>query len=456
MTSPHPIKTLGPCRVSSPLPLNRDPESQDFRFVEEGSVVLHSVREAPGVSETVSPFEMAGPRADVFFDPPKVHVGIVTCGGLCPGSNNVIRTLVMQLYHNYGVRNIHGFRYGFQGFIPKYGHEVRNLTPESVKNIHYLGGSILSSSRGPQDVGEIVDCLDRNSIRVLFVIGGDGTLRGAHGIAQEVKERGLKIAVVGIPKTIDNDIPFCVKTFGFETAFSKAMEAVQSAHSEAYGNNNGIVIIKLMGRDSGFIAANTSLACPDVNFVLVPEVPFTLGGERGLLKSLERVMEKKRSERRHPHSVIVVAEGVGQDLMGNTGEERDASGNVRYRDIGEFLKGEIKEHFADRLPVNVKVIEPSYLIRSLPANAHDAIFCYYLADHAVHAGMSGKTDLMIGYWNGYFTHVPLDLVAQHQKRIDPNSDFWRLVLFSTGQPRDMCSPGQGASREAEPPLPPQL
>ena len=440
MPAPHPIKTLGPCRIASPLPLNRDPKARDFRFVEDGSVVLHSVREALGTTEPSPPFQMAGPCADIFFDPPKLHVGIVTCGGLCPGINNVIRTLVMQLHHNYGVRNIHGFCYGFQGFIPKYGHEVRNLTPESVKNAHNLGGSILSSSRGPQEISEIVDCLDHNSIRVLFVIGGDGTLRGAHSIAEEVEERGLKIAVVGIPKTIDNDIPFCVKTFGFETAFSKAIEAVQSAHSEAYGNHNGIVIIKLMGRDSGFIAANTSLACPDVNFVLVPEVPFTLKGERGLLKSLEQAMKKKRLEGRHPHSVIVVAEGVGQDLMGNTGEERDASGNVRYRDIGEFLKHEIKQHFAESDPVNVKVIEPSYLIRSLPANAHDAVFCYYLADHAVHAGMSGKTDLMIGYWNGHFTHVPLALVAQHTKRIDPNSDFWRLVLFSTGQPRDMCSP----------------
>ncbi|HJL86180.1 MAG TPA: ATP-dependent 6-phosphofructokinase, partial [SAR324 cluster bacterium] len=351
--------------------------------------------------------------------------------------NNVIRTLVMQLYHNYGVRHIQGFRYGFQGFIPSFKHETMNLNPESVQNVHNIGGSILSSSRGPQDIGEIVDCLERQDIRQLFCIGGDGTLRGAHEIALEVEKRNLKIGILGIPKTIDNDIPFCVKTFGFETAFSKAVEAVQAAHAEAYGNNYGIVIIKLMGRDSGFIAANTSLACPDVNFVLIPEVPFSLEGENGFLNCLEKYLNKKQLDGRHPHSVIVVAEGVGQDLMGNTGEEKDASGNIRYKDISHFLKKQILNHFEGKIPVNVKLIEPSYMIRSLPANPHDAIFCYHLADNAVHAMMCGKTDLIIGYWNGHFTHVPLDSVVREKKRIDPRGDFWRQVLFSTGQSREM-------------------
>ena len=343
----------------------------------------------------------------------------------------------MQLYHNYGVRHIQGFRYGFQGFIPSFKHQTMELNPETVQNIHNIGGSILSSSRGPQDIGEIVDCLERQDIRQLFCIGGDGTLRGAHEIAMEVEKRGLNIGILGIPKTIDNDIPFCIKTFGFETAFSKAVEAVQAAHSEAFGNNYGIVIIKLMGRDSGFIAANTSLASPDVNFVLIPEVPFSMEGENGLLNCLEQALHKKLQEGSHPHSVIVVAEGVGQELMGNTGEEKDASGNIRYKDISHFLKNKIIEHFQSRYPVNVKLIEPSYMIRSLPANPHDAIFCYHLADNAVHAMMSGKTDLMIGYWNGHFTHVPLQAVVQEQKRIDPRGDFWRQVLFSTGQPLNM-------------------
>ena len=441
MKKEYPVKQLGAAQIPSSLPISSSSKYEDFKFVNDDNCILHDVA-VSSANEEQAPysFEQAGPRAHSYFDSSKVRAGIVTCGGLCPGINNVIRTIVMQLHHNYGVQRIHGFRYGFQGFIPGYQHDIMDMTPANVRNIHNLGGSILSSSRGPQDPGEIVDCLERNNIRVLFCIGGDGTLHGAHAIAEEVERRNEKMSIIGIPKTIDNDIPYCVKTFGFETAFSKAVEAVQAAHSEAYGYNYGVVIIKLMGRNSGFIAANTSLACPDVNFVLIPEVPFTMEGEKGLLRSLERGFDAKKEQGRHPHSVIVVAEGAGQDLLGNNGNERDASGNIRFKDIGAFLKENIQQYFKDRYPVNLKLIEPSYMIRSLPANPHDAIFCYYLADHAVHAAMAGKTDMMVGYWNGHFTHVPLEVVIKDQKRINPHGEFWRQVLFSTGQPGDMYSP----------------
>ena len=441
MKNGFPVKQLGTAQIASSLPISCRSKHENFKFVDDDNCILHDVAvSSVNEEKTAYSFEQAGPRAQSYFDASKVRAGIVTCGGLCPGINNVIRTIVMQLHHNYGVQRIHGFRYGFQGFIPSYQHEIMDMTPENVRNIHNLGGSILSSSRGPQDPSEIVDCLKRNNIQILFCIGGDGTLHGAHAIAEEVERRKEKISIICIPKTIDNDIPYCVKTFGFETAFSKAVEAVQAAHSEAYGRNYGVVIIKLMGRNSGFIAANTSLACPDVNFVLIPEVPFTIQGEKGLLRTLERSFETKKKQGRHPHSVIVVAEGAGQDLLGNNGEERDASGNIRFKDIGFFLKENIQKYFKDRYPVNIKLIEPSYMIRSLPANPHDAIFCYYLADHAVHAAMAGKTDMMVGYWNGHFTHVPLEVVNKNQKRINPNSEFWRQVLFSTGQAGDMYSP----------------
>ena len=328
------VKQLGAAQIPSPLPLSSNSKQKELHFVQDDARILHDVTVFPG-SNTKNPqsIEQAGPRSHLYFDASKVKAGIVTCGGLCPGINDVIRSIVMQLYHNYGVKRIQGFRYGFQGFIPAYKHEILELTPALVKNIHNLGGSLLSSSRGPQDPVEIVDCLERNNIRILFCIGGDGTLRGAHAIAEEVERRKEKMSIIGIPKTIDNDIPFCVKTFGFETAFSKAVEAVQAAHSEAFGYNYGVVLIKLMGRDSGFIAANASLACPDVNFVLVPEVPFTLEGEKGLLRSLERRLETQQKEGRHPHSVIVVAEGAGQNLMGKRKNEKDASGNVRFNNV---------------------------------------------------------------------------------------------------------------------------
>jgi len=441
MEKNNPVKQIGVANIQSSLPKICNSKHEDFLFVDDDNRILHDVTITSANEEQPScSFEQAGPRAYNFFDSSKVRAGIVTCGGLSPGINNVIRTLVMQLHHNYGVQSIHGFRYGFQGFIPNYQHDILDMTPANVRNIHNLGGSILSSSRGPQDPSKIVDCLERNNIRILFCIGGDGTLHGTHAIAKEVERRNEKISIIGIPKTIDNDIPYCVKTFGFETAFSKAVESVQAAHSEAYGFNYGIVIIKLMGRNSGFIAANTSLACPDVNYVLIPEIKFTMDGEKGLLRSLEHGFKVKKEQGRHPHSVIVVAEGAGQDLIENKCDDRDDSGNIRFKDIGVFLKESITQHFIDRYPVNLKLIEPSYMIRSLPANPHDSIFCYHLADHAVHAAMAGKTDMMIGYWNGHFTHVPLELVIKEQKRINPQGEFWRKVLFSTGQPGDMYSP----------------
>ncbi|MBF0238644.1 MAG: ATP-dependent 6-phosphofructokinase [SAR324 cluster bacterium] len=426
------IDSLGPRKLQSPLPFS-DMQESSF-YMDDNAYVLEDVgiKQVPSKSRS---FEAAGPREKIYFDPAKTRVGVVTCGGLCPGINNVIRTLVMQLWYHYSVKHIIGFRYGYEGFIAKFKHDIVKLTPEVVKDYHHMGGSALSSSRGKQDTGEIVDCLVVNNVNILFCIGGDGTLKGAHAIAQEIKKRGLKIGVVGIPKTIDNDILYCVKTFGFETAFSIAAQAIQAAHVEAQGIPYGVVIVKLMGRDSGFIAANTVLASPDVNFVLVPEVDFEFDGEHGMLATLEKALLHKVSEGKHPHSVIVVAEGAGQKFFNL--DTTDASGNIRYGDIGILLKTKIQKYFQDRLPINIKYIEPSYMIRSVPANAHDSIFCHHLAENAVHAGMSGKTDMMIGYWNGRFTHVPLEEVIKGRKKIEPAGELWRQVLLSTGQPSVM-------------------
>ena len=437
MNKVYPIQNLGECKVASPLTWFQDP-SQSFSFVpDDRAIIHHTIRENDNANTTNMDFEAAGPREKIYFDPSKTRVGIVTCGGLCPGINNVIRNLVMQLNHNYGVHYIFGFQYGYEGFIPKYGHPLIELTPEYVRDIHTRGGSILSSSRGHQNVEEIVDCIERRMINILYCIGGDGTLTGAHNICEEIKKRRLKISVVGIPKTIDNDINYCFKTFGFETAFAKAVESIHAADAESLGAPNGIALVKLMGRDSGFIAANTVLACPAVNYVLIPEVPFALEGETGLLKQIENRLNIQKQTNKPLHAVIVVAEGAGQNLFEKNNSETDASGNVRYDDIGILLREQIKKYFKGRVPINLKYIEPSYMIRSLPANPHDSIFCYHLADSAVHAGMAGKTNLMVGYWNSKFTHVPLDLVIGTRKKINPDSDFWRKILACTGQPANM-------------------
>jgi 6-phosphofructokinase 1 len=372
--------------------------------------------------------EMAGPRERIYFDSSKLKCGIVTCGGLCPGLNDVIRAIVMSLFHHYGVRGVFGFRYGYEGLSPRYGHTPLELTPEEVADIHEKGGTILGSSRGNQDVSEMVDTLDRMNVGILFAIGGDGTLRGAHAIAEEIGLRGLKIAVIGVPKTIDNDISYVERSFGFETAVSEAATAIYSAHAEAEGARNGIGLVKLMGRESGFIAAHAALAISDVNFCLVPEVRFSLDV---FLDALRLRLEKRG------HAVIVVGEGAGQGLLKATGE-RDASGNVRLGDIGVFLRDRINGYFKKvGMEANLKYIDPSYTIRSMPANPHDSVFCLLLGHNAVHAGMTGRTDVLVSNWRREFTHVPIPLAVSERKQIDPKGRLWSNVLASTGQPSDM-------------------
>lgn len=373
-------------------------------------------------------FEMAGPREKIYFDPSKLRCGIVTCGGLCPGVNDVIRAIVLSLFHHYGVETVFGFRYGYEGLSPKYKHKPMELNPSIVSEIHQMGGTILGSSRGPQDVEEMVDTLERMNIGILFTIGGDGTLKGAHAIWEEIKKRGLKIGVVGVPKTIDNDISFVDKSFGFETAVAESRRVIYSAHVEAVGFRYGIGLVKLMGRESGFIAAHATLANSEVNFCLVPEVPFSL--EKFLAALEERLITRQ-------HAVIVVAEGAGQDLMDRP-EERDASGNRKFADIGLFLKEKILDYFRSKgIEVNLKYIDPSYTIRSTPANPHDSVFCLLLGHNAAHAGMAGRTDIVVGYWNGEFTHVPIPLAVSRRKQIDPNGRLWSSVLEATGQPITM-------------------
>jgi len=403
------------------------------RFVKDDDHIIYhtdmkEIRKYIALGKEPPHFEEAGPRETIFFDPAGLACGIVTCGGLCPGLNNVIRAIVMSLHHHYGVKKIYGFPYGYEGLAPAFGHKPIGLTPKVVVDIDEMGGTILGSSRGNQDISGMVDTLEKMGISILFTIGGDGTQRGALAINKEATRRGLKLSVIGIPKTIDNDVSYIQKTFGFETAVSEAKRVTYAAHSEAEGARNGIGLVKLMGRDSGFIAAYTTVVDGQVNFCLVPEVPFTLDG---FLKALKTRLEKRK------HAVIVVAEGAGQDLMETSGE-RDASGNIRYGDIGIFLRDAIKDHFKKTgMEINLKYIDPSYTIRSVPANAHDSALCILFGHNAVHAGMTGKTGIIIGFWNQRFTHVPISLAVSERKKIDPEGWVWSTVLSSTGQPRHM-------------------
>jgi 6-phosphofructokinase 1 len=424
------VKTLGAPMYDSPL----ISEGESARFVsdEEKILIINTVKELEQwveSGESIPMFEKAGPRKKIFFKPGDVTSAIVTCGGLCPGLNSVIHSIVYMNYYLYSNRVTYGIPYGYEGFIDSYQHPIINLTPDFVENIHKLGGTVLGSSRGPQDAGQIVDKLVSLNVNILYCVGGDGTLRGASDIAKEIKKRNLKIAVIGIPKTIDNDIAYIDRSFGSETAFSKACDAISSAHMEAKGAFNGIGIVKVMGRHSGFIAANATIANGDVNFCLVPEVPFQLEGEHGLLHEL-----KDRLLTRH-HAVILVAEGAGQYFFEGRDKHFDASGNEKLSDIGLYLKERIVEYLKkENVKFSIKYIDPSYIIRSTEPTPNDSIFCMQLAQRAVHAGMSGKTDIVMGYFNGEFTHLPIGVATSRRQILSSDSELWLSVLESTRQP----------------------
>src|SRR5689334_493958 len=414
------VAVLGAARYPSPLK----------RWVSDServpATIVRSVDTRP-TDDLV--FELAGARENLFFNPPETRAGIVTCGGICPGLNDVIRSLFFELHHAYGVKEVLGFRWGYQGLDPEHGAEPLILSREMVDAVHQQGGTMLGTSRGPVDKARAVENLIRRRVNILFTVGGDGTQRGAREFFSEAQRQGHALAVVGVPKTIDNDIPFVARSFGFLTAVSDAEQVLQRAHTEARSVQNGIALVKLMGRHAGFLTAEATVASQDVNFTLIPEVPFQLEGPGGFLAALEQRIVNRG------HAVIALAEGAGQELLGNTGTERDASGNVKLSDIGVFLQKKIEEWFhARKIPFVMRYFDPSYIVRSSPDNAEDTILCDQFARHAAHAAMAGKTGLVIGLLHDHFIHVPIELLASQQKRLDPESSTWSAVLAATGQP----------------------
>ena len=413
------ITTFGECRHDSPR----------SGFIDDALRMPERITYVPGQPRDEGElFELAGRRARLYFDPARVRAGIVTCGGLCPGLNDVIRSLYMELTFGYGVPEVIGFRFGYQGLDPARGEDPMRLTNEIVDDIHKKGGSILGTSRGPVDTGAAVENLIERNVNILFCVGGDGTQRGAYELYEVAKKRGHELAVVGVPKTIDNDVRYVRRTFGYLTAVDESRRVIDAAHTEARSVMHGISIVKLMGRHAGFIAAGATIASQDVNFVLIPELPFTLDGPGGFLAALkERVLHRQ-------HAVVVVAEGAGQDLLESESGGRDASGNVKLQDIGIFLRDRIKDFFAkEEIPAIFRYFDPSYQLRGCPANTEDGIICDQFARHAVHAGMAGKTGLVIGFQNGHFIHVPTGLIARESKRLPLDGPIWKSALATTGQ-----------------------
>jgi 6-phosphofructokinase 1 len=424
------IGRFGPCRFESPLKQTGVKLVDETRCVEVYTEPEHiaAYKQACGCA-TAPTFEMAGAREKIFYDPAKTTVGIVTCGGLCPGLNDVIRTLTLTAVWQYGVSEVLGFTYGYAGLSKNAYTDPIALTPAVVETIHNDGGTILAAGRGPQQAADMVDHLQKHGVDILFTVGGDGTMRGARTIVEEIARRELQIAVVGIPKTIDNDLVGVERSFGFDTAVETARAAIIGAHNEARGAWNGIGLVQLMGRHSGSIAAAATLANSDVNFCFIPEAPVPLAGPGGFLENLEIRLQNKR------HAVIVVAEGARFfDDEGPKETKRDASGNVLPKDVGRYLNDRILAHMEQKnIPVSLKYIDPSYIIRSQPANSDDSAFCLKLGLNGVHAAMAGRTDMIISYWNQHFVHVPMELTTKGRKQVDPAGSLWQAVLTTTGQ-----------------------
>ncbi len=428
---------LGEALFDSPIKLSRIVGDARANYVRDDERVLYSIEfneSDPGFhSSDVANLEKAGPRAHIYFDPKSVHAAIVTCGGLCPGLNDVIRSIVMTLWSHYGVRRVTGFRHGYRGLLADSPYTPTPLDPKSVASIHRHGGTVLGSARGGGDrIGEIVDTLVRYDVNLLFAIGGDGTQKGALRIKNELERRRLPVAVVGVPKTIDNDLSFVERSFGFETAVAEAVRAVDGAHTESTDAPRGVGLVKLMGRESGFIAAHAALASNEADFVLIPEIPFELEGENGLFSHLGRRLEVQG------HAMIVVAEGAGQQFI--QGQGTDAGGNKKLGDIGTFLQHAIQQYFGNKKQeVSLKYIDPSYSIRSQAANPADSIYCARLGSNAVHAAMSGRTGCIVGMVNNRLVHVPISAATGERNRVNPDGPLWRDVLFNTGMPLHMTN-----------------
>lgn len=289
---------------------------------------------------------------------------------------------------------------------------------------------MLGSARGGFDLDIIINFLLDYGINQLYIIGGDGTHRGANALAEECFKRKLNISVAGIPKTIDNDVDLIDRSFGFTTSVEAAQAAITSAKIEAKCNvPNGIGIVKLMGRSAGFIAVHATLASGDVDLCLVPEVSIQLEGPNGCLPFLKEVVKKKG------HAVVVVAEGAGEDLLGKS-TQKDAGGNRKLPPIGEFLKENIISYFKNNnMPATVKYIDPSYMIRSVPANASDSLYCMLLAQNAVHGAMAGYTAFSTGLINNRVVYIPIPrLVATSPRVMDPLGRTWERILSVTLQP----------------------
>lgn len=372
----------------------------------------------------------AGPREKLYFDPATVVPAVVTCGGLCPGLNNVIRAITLMLLE-YGVPSVWGIRNGYLGICDKSA--WTELTRENVHTIHQSGGSFLVSNRGNDPVDKMVDSLIKRGVNMLYIVGGDGTHRGAAAMEEEFIKRRYECAIVGIPKTIDNDIPMIDNSFGFGTAVSEAVRAIQAAFVESTGAPRCIGLVKLMGRRSGFVTLYAVCSSALVDVALLPEMDISLPK---LVRHIKHLIDTKG------HCVVVVAEGCGGTLMQADPTKKDAGGNIKLPDVGVFLKDQIMD-FAKKNACDwtVKYIDPTYMIRAVPANAYDSVYCHVLAQNAVHGAMAGYTGFSCCKCDQRYVMLPFQhLTSRPPRQVNTGGRWYARMIMATEQP-NLAPPG---------------
>ena len=400
-------------------PLKNNDAFKDSYFVEEDTLIKTNIIKTTD-SDEENYFVRAGPRKEIAWDPIHTKVAIVTCGGLCPGLNTVIRELYITLHHKYGVKFVYGVKNGYKGF---YSDNLVRLDDDIIRDIHHKGGSILGTSRGGTDVKKIVDSIAHRGISHLYAIGGNGTQKGLFEINKEIKKRGLCVSVVGIPKTIDNDLCIIDKSFGFDTSVQEAQRAIQAAKVEIEAFNNAVGIVKVMGRNSGFIAMYSSLASKDVDCCLIPEIPFDIEYDHGVLHYIKECLHKKDK------ILIVVSEGAGQHYINDPV-------NKNLNDFGIWLCEVVRSNVPN---VCIKYIDPTYTIRAITPNASDSIYCTILAQSAVHGAFCGYTNFIVGPVNGKHAYIPLQMAIHETNTVSEDDRMWFRLISANGQPSFVTS-----------------
>jgi len=393
-----------------------------------GHIITNDSKQAARDSETANGCFRANATRHIYWDPKDVRAAIVTCGGLCPGLNSVVRELTDCLYNEYGVKDILGMRGGYHGLSNPEELTPMYLTPKIVNEIHMKGGSVLMAGRGGNDCIRIVDKLKERDINMLFVVGGDGTQSGAHALFLEARKRKMPISIVGVPKSIDNDVMYFDKTFGFESAVAEAVSVIRGSFVEATSANRAVSIVKLMGRDAGFVSMYAAVASNLVDLCLIPEVDVKL---QDVLAYVDKVLAQKG------YMVVAVAEGAGQNFVESEGV--DPTGHTKYGDVGVFLRDAINEHLKRSDDGGRSFyFDPSYMIRAVPANPIDHIFCSRLSRDAVHTAMRGYTGVCVGPIHNIIIIMPMNNIASRQKTVNVHRNMWQVCVHQSGMPQQLA------------------